>query len=386
MVEYEYCCKNDTVPKSNEEIMSVQTERINTMSNLERLKQRIAAEDLDAVLLLDSYNRHFATGFHSTAGAVIVTAEDAWFITDSRYIEAAEEAAAGRFHVLRHNAEHTMNDLIKTILAQNNVSKLGGESSRLNYEEYTAYEELLGIKLIGCQNMIDEIRAVKNEDELALMRKAQEITDEAFAYILTFIKPGMTERRVAAELVYQMMLRGADQVSFDPIVVAGHRSSMPHGVPTENVIQEGDFVTMDFGCMYRGYCSDMTRTVAVGHATEEMRKVYDTVLQAQLAGLAASKAGVLGKDVDKAARDVIEAAGYGEYFGHGYGHSLGLEIHEAPYASPKGNVPMPAGCVCSAEPGIYLPGKFGVRIEDTAIFREDGVEILTKSPKELIIV
>jgi len=218
------------------------------------------------------------------------------------------------------------------------------------------------------------------------MRKAQEITDEAFSYILTFIKPGMTERRVAAELVYQMMLRGADQVSFDPIVVAGHRSSMPHGVPTENVIQEGDFVTMDFGCLYRGYCSDMTRTIAVGHATEEMRKVYDVVLLAQLAGLAASKAGVLGKDVDKAARDVIEAAGYGDYFGHGYGHSLGLEIHEAPYASPKGNAPMPEGCVCSAEPGIYLPGKFGVRIEDTAIFRADGVEILTKSPKELIIV
>ncbi len=356
------------------------------MSNLERLKNRIAAEGLDAVLLIDSYNRHFATGFHSTSGAVIVTAKDAWLITDSRYIEAAEEVAAGRYNVLQHTAEHPMNAMIKAVLAEQGVSRLGGESSRLNYEEYTAYEELLGIKMIGCQGMLDELRAVKSEDELKYMRKAQEITDEAFAYILTFIKPGMTERRVAAELVYQMMIRGADQVSFDPIVVAGHRSSMPHGVPTENVIQEGDFVTMDFGCLYRGYCSDMTRTIAIGHATEEMRKVYDTVLQAQLAGLAASKAGVLGKDVDKAARDVIEAAGYGEYFGHGYGHSLGLEIHEAPYASPKGNAPMPAGCVCSAEPGIYLPGKFGVRIEDTAIFREDGVEILTKSPKELIIV
>ena len=356
------------------------------MSNLERLKNRIAAEGLDAVLLIDSYNRHFATGFHSSSGAVIVTAEDAWFITDSRYIEAAEEFAAGRFHVLMHNAEHSMNAMIKAILAEQGVSRLGGESSRLNYEEYTAYEELLGIKMIGCQAMIDELRAVKNEEELTFMRKAQEITDEAFAYILTFIKPGMTERRVAAELVYQMMIRGADQVSFDPIVVSGHRSSMPHGVPTENVIQEGDFVTMDFGCLYRGYCSDMTRTIAVGYATEEMRKVYDTVLQAQLAGLAVSKAGVLGKDVDKAARDVIEAAGYGEYFGHGYGHCLGLEVHESPNANPRGNVPMPEGCVCSAEPGIYLPGKFGVRIEDTAIFRPDGVEILTKSPKELIIV
>ena len=356
------------------------------MSNLERLKNRIAAEELDAVLLLDSYNRHFATGFHSSSGAVIVTANDAWFITDSRYIEAATEFAAGRFNVCLHNSAHPMNDMIKTIMAEQGVSRLGGESCRLSYDEYTKYEELLGIKMIGCQAMLDELRAAKNEEELEYMRKAQEITDDVFAYILTFIKPGMTERRVAAELVYQMRLRGADQVSFDPIVVAGHRSSMPHGVPSDNVIQEGDFVTMDFGCLYNGYCSDMTRTIAMGYATDEMRKVYDTVLQAQLAGLAVSKAGVLGKDVDKAARDIIEAAGYGEYFGHGYGHSLGLEIHEAPYASPRGDEPMPVGCVCSAEPGIYLPGKFGVRIEDTAIFLEDGVEILTKSPKELIIV
>ena len=356
------------------------------MSNLERLKTRIAADGLDAVLLLNPDNRYFATGFHSSAGAVIATAKDAWFITDSRYIEAATEFAGDRFYVLQNTAAHTMNDLIKTILSEQNVSKLGGESSRLSYEEYVGYEELLGVKMIGCQDMLDELRAQKNEEELDFMRKAQEITDDVFAYILTFIKAGMTERRVAAELVYQMRLRGADHVSFDPIVVAGHRSSMPHGVPSDNVICEGDFVTMDFGCMYNGYCSDMTRTVAIGYATDEMRKVYDTVLQAQLAGLAVSKAGVLGCDVDKAARDVIEAAGYGEYFGHGYGHSLGLEIHEAPYASPTGKKPMPKNCVCSAEPGIYLPGKFGVRIEDTAVFLEDGVEILTKSPKELIII
>lgn len=356
------------------------------MSNLERLKNRIAADGLDAVLLIDSFNRHFATGFHSTAGAVIVTAKDAWFITDSRYIEAATEAAAGRYNVCLHTAAHPLNTMIKTILAEQGVSRLGGESSRLSHEEYTAFEEMLGIKMIGCQSMIDELRAVKHEDELEYMRKAQQITDEAFTHILTVIRPGMTEKQLAAELVYAMMTRGADKVSFDPIVVAGPRSSLPHGVPSDNVIQEGDFVTMDFGCMYEGYCSDMTRTVAVGYATEEMRKVYETVLQAQLAGLAVSKAGVLGCEVDKAARDVIEAAGYGEYFGHGYGHCLGLEIHEFPYASPTGKVPMPAGCVCSAEPGIYLPGKFGVRIEDTAIFCEDGVEILTKSPKELIIV
>ncbi len=356
------------------------------MTNLERLKNAIAASELDAVLLINPENRFFATGFHSTAGAVIVTAEKAWFLTDSRYIEAAVNAADGRYEVRLHNAEHTMNDQIREILSEAGVKALGGEASRLSYEEYTAYEELTGLKMVGCQGMLDELRARKSPEEIALMQKAQDITDEAFSHILTILKPGMTEKQVAAELVYAMMLRGAEKVSFDPIVVAGARSSMPHGVPSDNVIREGDFVTMDFGCMYGGYCSDMTRTVAVGYATEEMRKVYDIVLQAQLAGIAVSKAGVLGKDVDKAARDVIVEAGYGEYFGHGYGHSLGLEVHEAPYASPSGKVPMPEGCACSAEPGIYLPGKFGVRIEDVVIFREDGCEILTKSPKELIIV
>ena len=354
------------------------------MSNLERLKNRIAAEELDAVLLLDSYNRHFATGFHSSSGAVIVTANDAWFITDSRYIEAATEFAAGRFNVCLHNSAHPMNDMIKTIMAEQGVSRLGGESCRLSYDEYTKYEELLGIKMIGCQAMLDELRAAKNEEELEYMRKAQEITDDVFAYILTFIKPGMTERRVAAELVYQMRLRGADQVSFDPIVVAGHRSSMPHGVPSDNVIQEGDFVTMDFGAAHNGYCSDMTRTVAVGKISEEQEKVYNLVLDAQLAAIDAVKAGVPCNSIDAVARDMIYGAGYEGKFGHGLGHSLGLEIHENPRFSPLCSDLTEAGIVMSVEPGIYLDGQFGVRIEDIVMVTEDGCEVITKSEKKLI--
>ena len=169
-------------------------------------------------------------------------------------------------------------------------------------------------------------------------------------------------------------------------MVSGPNTSLPHGVACERVIQKGDFVTMDFGALYMGYCADMTRTVAVDHATEEMVKVYNTVLEAQLAGLAVSKAGVPGKDIDGAARKVITDAGYGEYFGHGYGHSLGLEIHESPIPNARNAEPMPAGSVASAEPGIYLPGKFGVRIEDTCVFLDNGIEILTHSPKNLIIV
>ena len=218
------------------------------------------------------------------------------------------------------------------------------------------------------------------------MIKAQEITDRAFTEVCARIHEGMTEKELAAELIYCLYKNGGEGLSFDPIVVSGPNTSMPHGVPGDRKLRKGDFITMDFGVLYQGYCSDMTRTVALGFATDEMKKVYDTVLKAQLAGIAVSKAGVSGKSVDKAARDVITEAGYGEYFGHSYGHSLGLEIHENPNCNLRNEAPMPLHAVVSAEPGIYLPDKFGVRIEDVVIFEEDGCRDITKSPKELLIV
>ena len=196
----------------------------------------------------------------------------------------------------------------------------------------------------------------------------------------------MTEKEIAARLTYLMLHYGAENMSFDPIVVSGANSSRPHGVPGEKTIEAGDFVTMDFGCIYDGYCSDMTRTVAVGHVTDEMQTVYDTVLNAQLAGIAACKAGVTGRDVDAAGRKIIEAAGYGDAFGHGFSHGVGLEIHEAPVASPRGEAPLPAGSIVTAEPGIYLPGKFGVRIEDMLYVIEDGCIDLTDASKQLIVL
>ena len=233
---------------------------------------------------------------------------------------------------------------------------------------------------------INGFRGVKEEWELELMRKAQAITDKAFSEVITRIKAGMTELELQAELIYCLYKNGATGLAFDPIVVSGPNTSLPHGVAGERVIREGDFITMDFGAQYMGYCSDMTRTVALGYATEEMKKVYNTVLEAQLAGLAITKAGVPGKDIDAAARKVITDAGYGEYFGHGYGHSLGLEVHESPSPNGANAEPMPVGAVCSAEPGIYLPGKFGVRIEDVTVFQAEGHENVTHSPKNLIIV
>jgi Xaa-Pro aminopeptidase len=284
------------------------------------------------------------------------------------------------------DAAHPYSQLINEAIRDFGVTELGYEESYLTVAEFMAYEQKLEAKLTPMNDKINGFRSVKEPWELDRMRKAQAITDAAFAEVLPRIKAGMTELELQAELIYCLYKNGATGLAFDPIVVSGPNTSLPHGVAGERVIREGDFITMDFGALYMGYCADMTRTVALGYATEEMRKVYNTVLEAQLAGLAASKAGVPGKDVDGAARKVITDAGYGPYFGHGYGHSLGLEVHESPSPNSRNDQPMPAGAVASAEPGIYLPGKFGVRIEDTCVYLADGIENLTKSPKNLIIV
>ena len=235
-------------------------------------------------------------------------------------------------------------------------------------------------------DLLAELRAVKDPEELEILISAQRIAEKALADILNEIRPGVTEKEIAARLQYLMLHYGAEDKSFDPIVVSGPNGSLPHGVPSEKVIQAGEFVTMDFGCVYRGYCSDMTRTVAVGSVTDEMRRVYDTVLAAQLAGIAAAKAGATGRAVDGAAREVIEQAGYGPCFGHSFGHGVGVEIHEGPNATPSNDKPLPAGAVISAEPGIYLPGRLGVRIEDVLYLTEDGCQNLTLAPKDLLIL
>ena len=356
------------------------------LNYIARIQRALTQAHLDAILLTDDNDRRFATGFPSSDGAVIVTVHQAFFITDARYIEAARAALTGIAQVLLCSREAPMRTLVQGILREANVQILGGEEQTTSYAEFTAYEQLFGLKLQPAQNLIRSLRAAKQPEELAMMYQAQQITDETFAQICTVIRPGMTEREIAAELIYRMLRLGAEGTSFDPIVLSGPDTSMPHGVAGSRVLQDGDFVTMDFGVLYQGYSYDMTRTVALGHATEEMRKVYDTVLRAQLAGIAASHAGASGKSIDGAARDIITEAGYGPYFGHSYGHSLGLLIHEAPNASMRNDKPMPAGAVVSAEPGIYIPDEFGVRIEDVTVITDTGCEILTKSPKNLIIL
>ena len=354
------------------------------MKNLEKFLSLLDGE-VDGLLLTSRYSRHYAAEFDIAEGVAIVTKAGCRYFTDSRYIESAENGIQG-FEVLEMNAANNYVKRLNDAIADFGVTCLGFEESYITYAEYAHFGEKLNAKLVPFNKQINGFRDVKEDWELDLMRKAQSITDKAFSEVIGRIKVGMTELELQAELIYCLYKNGATALAFDPIVVSGPNTSLPHGVAGERVICEGDFVTMDFGAQYMGYCSDMTRTVAVGYATEEMEKIYHTVLEAQLAGLAISKAGVPGKDIDGAARKVITDAGYGPYFGHGYGHGVGLEIHEGPNPSGRNEAAMPVGAVCSAEPGIYLPGKFGVRIEDVVIFREDGHENITASPKDLIIV
>ena len=345
----------------------------------------LLSDDSTGLLLTSRYSRYYGAEFDIAEGVAIVTKKGCRYFTDSRYIESAQNGIQG-FEVLEVNRENPYSKLMNEAIADFGITKLGYEEVYLTVAELKVYEEKLNAELVPMHDAIYDLRAVKEEWELDYMRKAQSIADKAFDEVLTKIKVGMTEKELQAELIYCLLKNGGDGLSFDPIVVSGPNTSLPHGVAGDRQLQEGDFITMDFGVLYKGYCSDMTRTVALGYATDEMKKVYDTVLQAQLAGIAASRAGVPGKDVDAAARKVIEDAGYGQYFGHGYGHSLGMEVHESPSPSPSGERIMEENMIASAEPGIYLPGRFGVRIEDVVIFKQGGCENITHAPKNLIII
>lgn len=355
------------------------------MKNLEKYKHLLQEGEVDALLLTSEVNRFYAAEYNISEGVALICQNECFYFTDSRYIEVAEKNLPD-FTVQMVDREHSYVSRLNDAISKHSPQTIGFEERYLTYGEYVYYSGALQAQLQPYQKAISAFREVKEAWELDRMRKAQEITDKTFADMCKIIKPGMTEKELAAELIYRLSKNGADGPAFDPIVITGAKTSMPHGVPEDKVVCEGDFVTMDFGASYRGYCADMTRTVAVGYVTDEMEKVYNIVLEAQAAGLAATKAGVLGKDIDGAARKVIADAGYGAYFGHGYGHGLGIEVHETPSAGAGSAVPMPVGAVCSAEPGIYLPDKFGVRIEDAVIITEDGYENLTHSPKHLIVL
>ncbi|MEG2924231.1 MAG: aminopeptidase P family protein [Oscillospiraceae bacterium] len=341
----------------------------------------------EAAYIKTEVNRFYFLGFDSgDAGTVLLLRDKAYFIIDSRYIEIATENVKSAEVVLENKALVQ----VKELLEKHGVKKLHLESG-LTLGEAAKLSEALGggIELDtsdALTGVITNLRAIKSEEEVNAIRRAQKITDDCFSYMLTYIKPGMREIDIALEMEMFMRRAGAKKLAFNTILIAGKKTSLPHGEPGNNIVQNGDFITMDFGANVDGYCSDMTRTIALGSITEEQRLVYETVLKAQLAACEGAKAGMRGCEVDKISRDIINSAGFEGKFGHGLGHSLGIEIHEDPRFSPTCDTIIQKGMMMTIEPGIYLAGKFGVRIEDTVLMCENGIEILAKSDKNLIVI
>ena len=337
-------------------------------------------------LIISPENRRYFTGFESSDGFLVVSPERSVFITDGRYIEAAEKQISNCEVKLLGKTYPQISEF----LGEMNCKHLLVESTRMTVSIYNSLKGVLKNTSISTDSTLDSIinsiRSIKNECEVECIVEAQKIAEDAFQHILKFIKVGVTEKEIALELDFYMLRNGGEGLSFETIAVSGKNSSMPHGVPSDKKIGNGDFITMDFGTIINGYHSDMTRTIAVGFATDEMKNVYDAVLMAQQNCLDNIKAGISCKDGDMFARKIINEAGYGKYFTHSTGHGVGVEIHEFPNLSPASDSILKIGNIVTVEPGIYIPEKFGVRIEDMALITDDGCRNLTNAPKELIIL
>lgn len=350
---------------------------------LRKIREKLLEKELDGILINSPYNRRYVTGFTGTAGAALITKDAAIFITDFRYSNQAQEQATD-FTIIEH--EQLLIDEIAKQVKKLQIKQLGFEADHTTFASYELYEEQLETKLLPVSGMIESLRQIKTAEELQVLQDAAKIADDAFEHILSFIKPGVKEIDIANELEFFMRRQGATSSSFDTIVASGWRSALPHGVASEKEIQNGELVTMDFGALYKGYCSDITRTVAVGEISDELKEIYDTVLAAQIAGVDQIKAGMTGKEADSLTRDIINDKGYGEYFGHSTGHGIGLEVHEGPSLSQRSDTKLEANMVVTVEPGIYIPKLGGCRIEDDIVITETGNKRLTNARKELIYV
>ncbi|MFV0561106.1 MAG: M24 family metallopeptidase [Enterococcus sp.] len=353
------------------------------MLRVEKLRKAMKAEEIDAFLVTSPYNLRYLTNFTGTTGLAVITLEKAFFITDFRYTEQAATQAQG-FEIIQNVGP--IFDEVANLVKKEDIRNLAFEELHVSFAEYSVLEEIIISDLTPVAGMIEEIREIKDEEEVATIQKACQITDEAYEHILKMIRPGMTEIEVANQLDFYMRSLGASGVSFDTIVASGLRSAMPHGVASDKIIETGDMITLDFGCYYQGYVSDMTRTFAIGDPGEKLKEIYQIVLDAQLAVIDMAKPGLTGIQLDAVARDYITKFGYGDAFGHSTGHGIGLEIHEAPNVSSRADKQFVVGNIITDEPGIYLPGIGGVRIEDDLLITAEGNRVLTQSPKELIIL
>ncbi|MDO7905179.1 Xaa-Pro peptidase family protein [Paenibacillus sp. JX-17] len=349
-----------------------------------KLRQALADRKLRAMLVVSPINRRYLSGFTGSAGYVLITENDSYLLTDFRYMTQAPEQAKG-FKVVEH-ASNVM-DTVKEILDGQQIREVGFEQDNVTFGTYQSYKERLApIDMVPVSGIVEQIRMFKDDEELAVMQRAADLADATFEHILGFIKPGVTERELDLEMEFFMRKQGATSSSFDTIVASGERSAMPHGVASSKKVQANELITFDFGALLDGYCSDLTRTVATGNPVPQLREIYDIVLEAQLHTLEHIKPGMTGREADALARDIITRHGYGEQFGHSTGHGLGMEVHESPRLSKLSDDILKPGMVVTVEPGIYLPGLGGVRIEDDIVITESGITVLTHSSKQFTVV
>ncbi|MBT2571636.1 aminopeptidase P family protein [Planococcus sp. ISL-110] len=350
---------------------------------LQKLRAEMKRRDVEAILVTSPFNLRYITEFTGTAGLAIVTQEEAVFITDFRYTEQANDQIK-EFEVVQAK-KNLMDQAVQTVKSLG-IHTLAFEQDYMTFATAIQYKAEMDAELEPISNLIEKIRMVKTPEEVAILKAAAKIADEAFEHICGFIRPGLTELEVSNELEFFMRKQGATSSSFDTIVASGLRSALPHGVATDKVIEKGDMITLDYGALYNGYISDITRTVAVGEPSAQMKRIYDIVLKAQQMGVEKIGPGMSGIEADAIARDFIKSEGYGEAFGHSTGHGIGLEVHESPGLSFRSETVLEPGMAVTVEPGIYLPGVGGVRIEDDILITESGNERLTNSTKELRIL
>lgn len=350
------------------------------MNHITGLREILAELEADALLLTSPVSQQYATGYSFSDGYVLISEDAAYLITDFRYCEEADRLTDPEITVV---APGLMQEFIRDTVASLGGSRLGYEDRSLTCAEFSRLFEAIPLTPVPIGEAIEKLRSIKDREELAMIRKAQSITDAAYRHILSTLTPNMTEVDVVLELEFFMRRSGADGIAFPTIAVSGASSALPHGLPSRKRLSRG-FLTMDFGASFGGYCSDMTRTVSIGVATPEMKRLYATVLDAQRRGIEAIAAGVEGRLVDGVARSYIDACGYAGLFGHSFGHGVGLEIHESPRLSARASTPLCAGNVVTAEPGIYRVGEYGCRIENMGVVTENGFENFTASPTDLI--
>jgi len=354
---------------------------------LEKIRQKLTEAELDGFLVTDSYNRRYLSGFTGSAGVLLVSQDRQALFTDSRYYEQVRQQCPD-WELVEAGYNFTQNML--EMLRERGLGgrRVGFEAANLSVSTLHQWERALEgrLVLVHTEGFVEELRMQKEGAELASLKKAMALADEALVHITGWIGPGITERDVAWELESYLRTRGATALSFEPVVASGPNSAMPHARATGRVLQKGDPVTLDFGCVIEGYCSDLTRSFCLGNpADEQYLTVWNTVLAAQQAAIDGAKAGMTGVEIDKLARDLIDEAGHEAHFGHSLGHSIGLDVHERPLFSFRYPDPIPAGVVMTVEPGIYIPGWGGVRLEDIVLVKEDGVEVLTTAPKEAVL-